>query len=605
MKIRSMELVDFSPIKHLQIDDMGDTIVIAGANGSGKTRLKDAIVATLEGNALMNMVIEATRSEEEDEKYFNGKTIKIEKGIQNDVLNNYINSRKSGAGRYVGSLVQIDSNRDVEKLSYNAVNWLGGDPDDVESAGKFYFSPFINRWQDFVNYIHQKTAARDKKIAEAVKAEPSKIGDEWLREHPDPLDKYKDIFKKALPGKELMNIDPARPREFRYKDESGQELNFHRLSSGEKEIVRVLFDVARKDIRHSIVIVDEPELHLHPTLAFQLIESLKAMGDHTNQFIFLTHSSDLITTYYSTGDVYFIDSLQDGTNQAHRLKDLVDKRQDLVPLIGQNIGLFAVGKKLVFVEGEYSSIDRLTYQRIAQTIDPEIRIIPAGSVLNIITLSSIEEQIRQSIFGIELYMVRDRDGLESKQIASLEKNGRIRCLKRRHLENYFLDEEVLFEVAQKLYTTSKFPNLSQEVIKNSILKIAQGSLGYNIYKNSKEYLMLNHFLKAPAVKSVEQLSVDEIKSTIVKEITNNAEQMASGLTRSFVEDWLNKEEAALNNKLTNGQWINDYQGKYIFSKVCADVLKEDQTKVRHAYVDIALTSKPKAIQDIIDIFKGM
>ena len=72
-------------------------------------------------------------------------------------------------------------------------------------------------------------------------------------------------------------------------------------------MIKVLFDVARKDIRHSVIIVDEPELHLHPTLAFKLIETLKNIGDHTNQFLFLTQSSDLISTYYSTGDVYFID----------------------------------------------------------------------------------------------------------------------------------------------------------------------------------------------------------------------------------------------------------------------------------------------------------
>ena len=39
-----MELNDFSPIKHFSIKKLGNTIIIAGANGSGKTRLKDAIV---------------------------------------------------------------------------------------------------------------------------------------------------------------------------------------------------------------------------------------------------------------------------------------------------------------------------------------------------------------------------------------------------------------------------------------------------------------------------------------------------------------------------------------------------------------------------------
>ena len=453
MKIEAMELNDFSPIKYLRIEKLGSTVIIAGANGSGKTRLKEAIVKTLQGQPLMDMTIAATRTEGEEKKYFGGSKLEIKKSVKNQILNNYMNSRKYGSGRYVGSLVQIDSDRSVQALTYSPVNWLAGDPDDVDSPSNFYFSAFTSRWQNFVNYIHQKTASRDKKLAELVKSNPDLIGRDILEKYPDPLEKYKKIFSSILPGKELLDIDPVSPREFRYKDASGPELNFGSLSSGEQEVIKVLFDVARKDIRHSVIIVDEPELHLHPTLTFRLIEALKNIGDHTNQFIFLTHSSDLISTYYSTGDVYFIDQKADGSNQAHRLSDLSHEHKEVASLIGQNLGLFAVGKKLVFVEGEESSIDRLAYQKISQIVDPEIRVIPAGSVFNIMTLSSIEEQIRKAIFGIELYMIRDRDGLSDEQILALEKNGRIKCLKRRHIENYFLDDEVLFKVAQRLYLT--------------------------------------------------------------------------------------------------------------------------------------------------------
>ncbi len=158
----------------------------------------------------------------------------------------------------------------------------------------------------------------------------------------------------------------------------------------------------------------------------------------------------MISTYYSTGDVYFIDTLQTGTNQAHKLSDLNNTHHQIVKLVGQNLGLFAVGKKLVFVEGENSSIDRLTYHTIAQSIDSEIKIIPVGSVFNIMTLNSIAEQIRNAIFGVDIYMIRDGDGLSKKQIELLENNGRFKCLKRRHIENYFLDEEILFKVANEI-----------------------------------------------------------------------------------------------------------------------------------------------------------
>ena len=107
MKIESMELVDFKPIRNLSISNLGSTVVIAGANGSGKTRLKMAIVQTLQGTPQMNMTIIATRDEEKEEKYFNASKIEVEKGVQNPVLKNYINSRKYGQENMLGRLFRL------------------------------------------------------------------------------------------------------------------------------------------------------------------------------------------------------------------------------------------------------------------------------------------------------------------------------------------------------------------------------------------------------------------------------------------------------------------------------------------------------------------
>ena len=63
---------------------------------------------------------------------------------------------------------------------------------------------------------------------------------------------------------------------------------------------------------------------------------------------------------------------------------------------------------------------------------------------------------------------------------TLEKYGRLKCLKRRHIENYFLDDEVLFKVAQRLYLTESNPSLTRESILNFTKQIAEESLGYNI-----------------------------------------------------------------------------------------------------------------------------
>lgn len=602
MKITSIEITDFHPIKYIKLDNLGNTVIIAGANGSGKTRLKQAIVQTLQGSPVISMTIGATRKEEQEEKYFNGNNITVTKGVQNQVLNNYINSRKYLSSGYVGSLVQIDSNRNVETLKYNPVNWLGGDPDDGETATNFYFNNFSNRWSDFMNYIHQKAASRDKKLADELKKNP-KNGEQIITDYPDPLQKYKDIFASLLPGKELQDINPAAPKEFHFKEGANNPLPFKSLSSGEQEVVKVVFDVVRKEIKHSVIIVDEPELHLHPTLTFKLIETLKTIGDHTNQLIFLTHSADLISTYYSTGDVYFIDSDQTGANQGHRLSELSHSHGEVVQLIGQNLGLFAVGKKLIFIEGENSSIDRMTYHALVQKVIPEAKVIPVGSVANIITLNTIEEQIRNSIFGIDIFMIRDRDGLDDNQIKEIEKNGRVRCLKRRHIENYFLDSEVLFKVAERLYLTTGNPLLTKDLIESEIKLIAEKSINFNLLKNTKEYLSLNHFFKVPTVKAVETKNLADIKTEIIDGVKASLGLLSTGLDETVFLKWLNDEEQRLLGLLKSDDWKNEFQGKIIFTKLCGDLLKVDPMRVRQAYVDIALVEKPTVFDDVIGILK--
>jgi hypothetical protein len=379
-------------------------------------------------------------------------------------------------------------------------------------------------------------------------------------------------------------------------------LPFSTLSSGEQEIVKVLFDVARKEIRHSVILVDEPELHLHPTLAFKLIEALKSIGDQTNQFFFFTHSADLISTYYSTGDVFFIDSNSTGANQAHRLSDLDRSHDQVTQLLGQNLGLFAVGKKLVFIEGEESSIDRLTYHSISQSEAPEARVIPVGSVMSLNALKELESQIRGSIFGIDIYMLRDRDGLTSGQVETLQESGRIFCLQRRHIENYFLDPEILSKVAQDLYLDDA-EGVDQDSIDSALIEIARNSLNFNLLQNAKEYLAMNHTFEIPTVRDVERMSLENLKNSIADGVSESVIRFSAGLDRPLLEAWLQAERTRLEAAVNSGAWKDEFHGKIIFSKFCSEVFKEKPIRIRKAYVDIALRDKPSVFSDIIEIFR--
>ena len=606
MKIESLNIRDYPPIKSLKIEEMGNMVIIAGANGSGKTRLKDAIVGTLQGSSLMGLTIKATREEEKSDFVNDNASLNVNQGEPNDALRKYMVSRRFGRGNYVGSLLQIDSQRHIQPFQIKPLNRLPKDPDVAEMPSNFYFSNFIDRWQNFMRYIHEKVASHDRQLAEAVRegASTDLSAREIYDAHLPPLNKYKDIFSRIVPDKELMDLNVDSPGEFQYTDSNGQRLAFQNLSSGEQEVVKILFDFARRNIRHSVILFDEPELHLHPTLTFRMIEELKSMGDGTNQFIFFTHSADLISTYYSTGDVYFIDTDQSSANQAHRLSQLNQSHDELVRLMANNLGLFTAGKKLVFVEGEDSSLDKLTYHRITQEAFPEARIVPAGSVSNISSLNLLAQQMQNTIYGIDFYMIRDRDGLSDDEVQKVENNGRVRCLKRRHLENYFLDPDVLFEVAQKLYISHQ-DVASADIIRSKIQNIAASRLGYTLMQNTRDYLVLNRQLGSPTVKDLDTKTVSIIKQEIVSSVSDSLTQLASDESEAALKEWLDREEATLRQSLKNDGWMTTFHGKEIFGILCSKILQsKNKSRIRQAYLDVAMKIKPEVFTDIREILES-
>lgn len=599
MKIHSLEILDYPPIKNVTMENLGDVVIIAGANGVGKTKLKEAIVQAFQGSPLINLKIQATNATEKNE--LQDEFVELSKTQRNQNFSKYINSRSFKGEEFSSCLVQIDSERDIKKTTYPRVNHQISDPDDKGISSSFYHKNIEHRWQDFVRHIHEKVAAYNVKIAEMVQSSPKLTGEEILEKNPHPLEKYKNIFKKLLPEKDLQEINPVSPKEFQYKCAGGTLLPFSSLSSGEQEIIKIVFDLARKDIRDSIIVFDEPELHLHPTLTFRLVEMLKTLGDGTNQFIFLTHSADLISTYYATGDVYFIDQAKTGGNQAHKLDELNHTHHELVRVMGENLGLFAVGKKLIFVEGKSSSVDRLAYHLIAQKYFPEANIIPIGSVENIITLNAIEAQIRSSIFGIDFYMIRDRDALSDEQIEALEKNGRIKCLKKRHIENYFLDSGILFKVVERLCLTAKNPVLTEDFIKGELKRICKENKSHYFLQSIKTFLDINSRLKIPTVKSPEKKSIADVGKEMIDSIKLSLEKQMSLET---IKKWIEEEANVLEADKNERDWSEKCHGKIIFAKLCGDILKTDPLQVRKAYIDIALNEDPSIFSDIVKIFES-
>ncbi|HEY7086690.1 MAG TPA: AAA family ATPase, partial [Tepidisphaeraceae bacterium] len=402
-------------------------------------------------------------------------------------------------------------------------------------------------------------------------------------------------------GKSLLPIDPKKQGEFHYRVGAGDPLVFATLSSGEQEVVKIVFDLISKQIRHCVVLVDEPELHLHPTLAFRLVEAMKNVGDNTNQFIFFTHSADLISTYYSSGNVYFVDLVDPEHNQARQLTALDKNHVQTARAIGANLGLFAVGKKLVFVEGTEASVDRLTYYRIAQRVFPEAYILPAGAVGNIMSLGRLSAELQRSVFGIDFFMIRDRDGLTDGQIRDLEKNPRFRCLRRRHIENYFLDAEVLALVGEQFYLDPKWRSAHQ--VDESLRDIATKVIGQATVFAVKHFVTLNGAVDAPSVSGADEMSVADIESELARAVRQSLTSVSEACSENALLEKFRQHRSMLEESLRGSTWKEIFPGKLVFARYCGTI-RQQVSRVREAYVDIALKKKPSVFEPVETIFRS-
>ncbi|KJZ51656.1 AAA family ATPase [Pseudomonas marginalis] len=76
----------------------------------------------------------------------------------------------------------------------------------------------------------------------------------------------------------------------------GVSFNATAASSGERELLNYVFSIYVLDIRDALVVVDEPELHLHPRWQKILLSLFERLSSETgNQFLLATHSPAFVS----------------------------------------------------------------------------------------------------------------------------------------------------------------------------------------------------------------------------------------------------------------------------------------------------------------------
>ncbi len=113
---------------------------------------------------------------------------------------------------------------------------------------------------------------------------------------PEPWEeKVKNTFNRICAPKEYRGVlfDPVTRIGSPYFRDGNSDYPLHMASSGEQVIIEYIARLSYPSpMNHSLILIDEPELHLHPGWVRQLFRALPEIGEG-NQYIMTTHSEEL------------------------------------------------------------------------------------------------------------------------------------------------------------------------------------------------------------------------------------------------------------------------------------------------------------------------
>ena len=206
----------------------------------------------------------------------------------------------------------------------------------------------------------------------------------------------------------------------------------------------------------SIVIIDEPDSHLHKSLTSKLWSKIEEAQPNC-LFIYITHDIDFAASRVGSRKIWL-----KGYDGSHWDWEEVSEAEDLP----EEVFLEILGsrKNVLFVEGDKGSLD----YKIYQAVYPDFLIIPCGGC-DKVSESTKAMRDNSKLHHLKAFGIIDRDYKPKDEINKLKKSG-IYPLEVAEVENLLCVPELLEVVANRLSRDAK--EVYQDVSDFVINKVA-------------------------------------------------------------------------------------------------------------------------------------
>ena len=317
VRVKKIEIINFKGIEHLELDftyldsdRILDNIVFYGINGSGKSTILEAIDISL----TMNTWSPSSDDCDSIEDYFIEKYSLGSEWIYNHKSEFQINLQIIENTNTIESVFKYSPLKGISwsikegLLSKNfkenpSFLYLSAYrlfyPTKVEKAGDWHKIKKLER-SKFYNESHSigMQFSNDYSIVKQYLVNlvtDKKVGviqDENLQ----VLEKIKKAFEIFFPNKifleQLARSDMNQDYKFLIENEDGTVVDIDQLSSGEREVIAFFTYLSTKALNVSILIIDEPELHLHDKWQSLIPYAIRKLFPNVQLFM-ATHSEEI------------------------------------------------------------------------------------------------------------------------------------------------------------------------------------------------------------------------------------------------------------------------------------------------------------------------
>lgn len=336
------------------------------------------------------------------------------------------------------------------------------------------------------------------------------------------------------------------------------------LSSGEKLVWYVVL-VLNYIKNMGLLIIDEPENHLHEQLAWKLVLFLQDLITQPSgririgQVFLITHAKNLIYNNFSIGSNYLLDA---ASNQ------ICPIQQDECESVLRSCGISFIEEKILFVEGKTEQ------EHLGELCAREnIKLKQLANCTQILQVYKSLLKVKELVAVPKFIFMLDHDTRSEEEIQKLRDqdaafyDSHIVILQRHEIENYLLDENVIAEVINRHLSDYSQNRVQPQEILQKMKELADGTLE----GTKKKYI--NYELDS-AIKSlsslVNQRAVNIESKDAYTAYVNGL--LSENSLKPYLEEMAAKYDT-MAEKYSIERWEADWKalcdGKIVFHQLCS------------------------------------